>query len=327
MQQIDPATVTFGIKTSQASTTYEQIRRVWAEADGLEAFDHAWLWDHMVPLRGPVTGPALEAWTLLAALAAQTRRLRLGVIVTDNRLRAPAVLAKMAATVDIVSGGRLVFGIGAGGSRVADPGARALVERELDAYGIAVVSPGEAVGALGEACAIVRRLWSEEEPFDFAGRWYQLRGAICEPKPVQRPHPPILIGAAGPRSLRIVAEHADIWNCPAGANIDEFRRLNALLDERCLEVGRSPAEIARSVQLLVTAAPAVSRDGSPLPGRADAATTRALIPRLVEAGVNHIVLGPIAPGVEHPARWLAEEVVEPAKRALGASGCHARRTH
>lgn len=203
--------VSFGLKTSQANTTYERVVDTWREADELELFEHAWLWDHLVPLSADVRGPALEAWTLLAALAAQTRRLRLGVIVTSNRTRNPAVLAKMAATVDRISAGRLVFGIGAGGSRVSDPAGLALVERELDAYGIDVVPTGEAIGALGEACVIARRMWTETDPFDFDGRWYRLRGAICEPKPVQQPGPPVLIGAGGRRSLRIVAEHADIW--------------------------------------------------------------------------------------------------------------------
>ncbi len=167
--------LTFGIKTSQVNTTYDRVLATWREADAIDAFAGAWLWDHLVPLRGDVRGPALEAWTLLAALAAQTRRLRLGVIVTSNRTRSPALLAKMAATVDQISGGRLVFGIGAGGSRVADPAALALVERELGAYGFDVVPTGEAIGALGEACTIVRRMWTESEPFDFDGRWYRLR--------------------------------------------------------------------------------------------------------------------------------------------------------
>src|SRR5205823_6435426 len=193
---------------------YDESLRVWQEVDRIPLFEHAWLWDHMVPLRGDVRGAALEAWTLLAALAAQTTRLRIGVIVTSNRLRPPAVLAKMAATVDRIASGRLILGIGAGGSAVSDPASLALIRRELDAYGIPVVPTGEAVGAFEEACQIIKRLWTETEPFDFDGRWYQLRGAICEPKPVQQPHPPILMGAAGQRSMLSVARHADIWNCP-----------------------------------------------------------------------------------------------------------------
>src|ERR1700719_459696 len=106
--------LSFGSKTSQIGLTYQDILRVWREADQIPLFEHAWLWDHMVPLRGDIAGAALEAWTLLAALAAQTNRLRLGVIVTSNRLRSPTLLAKMAATVDIIAEGRLDFGIGVG---------------------------------------------------------------------------------------------------------------------------------------------------------------------------------------------------------------------
>jgi alkanesulfonate monooxygenase SsuD/methylene tetrahydromethanopterin reductase-like flavin-dependent oxidoreductase (luciferase family) len=313
--------LSFGIKTSQANTTYERVLATWREADALDAFEHAWLWDHLVPLRGEVTGPALEAWTLLAALAAQTSRLRLGIIVTSNRTRSPAVLAKMAATVDHVSGGRLVFGIGAGGSRVADPAGRALVERELHAYGIPVVATGEAIEALAEACVIAKRLWSEPEPFDVDGRWYQLRGAICEPKPLQRPHPPILIGAAGRKSLRVVAEHADIWNCPVSGDLAEFRRLSADLDEQCAAIGRDPATIVRSVQLLVRAPGVATSDGQPsLPALDDPARARERILELVDAGVRHVVLAPVAPSIDRPARWLANEVVEPVRAALAAGG-------
>lgn len=139
-------------------------------------FGHAWLWDHLVPLRGDVHGAALEAWTLLGAPAAQTQRLRLGVMVTSNRLRNPALLAKMAATVDVISGGRLDFGIGAGASQL--PGApealTGIVRREFEAYGAPIVPPGAAIGALAEACTLIRRMWTEDDLFDFSGRHYQL---------------------------------------------------------------------------------------------------------------------------------------------------------
>src|SRR5260370_30180416 len=119
--------LSFGIKTSQMGATYEGILKVWREADNIPVLEHAWLWDHMVPLRGDITGADLEAWTLLAALAAQTNRLRLGVIVTSNRLRSPTLLAKMAATVDILPAGRLDFAIGVCGTRLpaANPPSRA----------------------------------------------------------------------------------------------------------------------------------------------------------------------------------------------------------
>jgi alkanesulfonate monooxygenase SsuD/methylene tetrahydromethanopterin reductase-like flavin-dependent oxidoreductase (luciferase family) len=308
--------VSFGIKTSQANTTYPEILRIWREADTVDAFEHAWLWDHLVPLRGDVTGPALEGWTLLAALATQTTRLRLGIIVTNNRIRQPAVLAKMAATVDIIANGRLEFGIGAGGSAVADPAGLALVHRELDAYGIDVVSPGEAVASLGEACTIVKRLWSEDAPFDFDGRYYQLKGAICEPKPVQRPGPPITIGAGGEKkALRVVAEHADIWNCPTRGDLAEFSHKSAVLDEHCVAIGRDPAEITRSVQVLV--ATQAAGGGTPLAGVLprffEPHAARDLILGLIEAGASHFVLAPI--GYQSP-QSLADEVVEPVLAAI-----------
>jgi alkanesulfonate monooxygenase SsuD/methylene tetrahydromethanopterin reductase-like flavin-dependent oxidoreductase (luciferase family) len=226
----------------------------------------------------------------------------------------------MAATVDVISGGRLVFGIGAGGSRVPDPAARSLVERELGAYGFEVVPTRDAVEALAEAVAIARRMWTETEPFDVDGRWYRLRGAICEPKPVQRPGPPIMIGAAGRRSLRVVAEHADIWNCPSGSDPAEVRRLGAILDDHCAAIGRDPGEIVRSVQLLVQprgAGPAARPSQPELPRFNDPVAIRDLIAQLVDAGVRHVVLAPVAPGIDRPAGWLADEVVGPVRDALG----------
>jgi alkanesulfonate monooxygenase SsuD/methylene tetrahydromethanopterin reductase-like flavin-dependent oxidoreductase (luciferase family) len=300
--------VTFGIKTSQLNLGYDEILRVWREADEVDVFEHAWLWDHMVPMRGDVNAATLEAWTLLSALAAQTRRLRLGVIVTSNRLRHPALLAKMAATVDIISGGRLEFGIGAGGSRVPDPQSLAGVHREYDAYGVDVVAPSEALAALDEACTIVKRMWTETDPFDFDGRCYRLRGAICEPKPVQRPGPPILIGAGGEQiALRVVARHADIWNSPT-RTVEEFRHKSAVLDEHCRAIGRDPGEITRSIQLLVSAEGPSDRPAH-LPQVLGPAAVRDHLVELIHAGVSHVVLAAVPP--IPPVRWLADEIVEP----------------
>lgn len=301
--------VSFGIKTSQTGLSYEHILRTWQEADAVPEIEHAWLWDHLVPRMGEASAAELEAWTLLAALAAQTSRLRLGVIVTSNRIRPPAVLAKMAATVDNISGGRLIFGIGAGGSALPDPGLRAMVHREYDAYGIDVVSPGEALTALAESCTLAKRLWAEDKPFDFDGRCYQLKDAVCAPKPVQRPGPPIMIGAGGERTgLRIVAEHADIWSSPS-FTVDDFRRKSAVLDEHCAAIGRDPAEIVRSAQVFFgTEEPAPGA-----PARRHGPTgARAYIAELINAGARHIVLGAVgAPSV----RWVADEIIKPALAA------------
>jgi alkanesulfonate monooxygenase SsuD/methylene tetrahydromethanopterin reductase-like flavin-dependent oxidoreductase (luciferase family) len=286
--------LSFGIKTSQMGLSYEQIQRIWREADQIPAFEHAWLWDHMVPLRGEVTGTALEAWTLLSALAAQTSRLGLGVIVTSNRLRSPTLLAKMAATVDIIAGGRLVLGIGAGGSRVAGPNPAV---REYEAYGVPLVSPGEAVRDLRQTCEIVRRMWTEDKPFDYDGPTVRLRGAVCEPKPVQRPHPPIMIGGAGDRMLRVIAEHADIWNYP-GPPSPEFRQRDEVLREHCAAIGRDSGEITRSMQAIV-----------PCDDPAAPAATRALLLEMIDAGVTHIVLAAILG--DRPVRWLVDEIIGP----------------
>jgi alkanesulfonate monooxygenase SsuD/methylene tetrahydromethanopterin reductase-like flavin-dependent oxidoreductase (luciferase family) len=288
--------VSFGIKTTQMGLNYEEIQGVWLEADQIPEFEHAWLWDHLIPLRGDATAAALEAWTLLAALAAQTRRLKLGVIVTSNQIRRPAVLAKMAATVDQIAGGRLVFGIGAGYARTADPQLTAIAEREYGAYGIDVISVGTAISALGEALEIFRKMWTEVEPFDFAGTHYHLTGAICEPKPVQRPAPPVLIGAGGERrSPRLVAEHADIWNCPTRGDGDELRHKRAVLDEHCAAIGRDPAEIATQVQVMVRAD--------------DLDAARRQISECIDAGAEQVVLALLPPWPSNPARWLADEVV------------------
>src|SRR6202034_3668342 len=179
----------FGIATAPQQVSYQEVLRVWREADLIPEIEHAWLFDHLLPIGGDPNGPIFEGWTLLSALAAQTERLRLGLLVTSNRFRPPAMLAKIAATVDVVSAGRLDFGIGAG-SRPSIPWAR----REYEANGLPYNDFTHSVESLAEACTVIRRLWTETEPFDFDGSYVQLTGAFCNPNPVQRPNPPILIG-------------------------------------------------------------------------------------------------------------------------------------
>jgi len=293
--------LSFGIKTSQMGIGYPEISRIWREADQVPVFEHAWLWDHMVPLRGDIRAAALEAWTLLAALAAQTSRLRLGVLVTSNRLRSPTLLAKMAATVDVIAGGRLIFGIGAGGSAL--PMEQNPAVREFAAYGVPLVPPGQAVRDLGESLEVIRRMWAEDEPFDFTGPAIQLTGAVCEPKPVQRPHPPVMIGGQGERLLRVVAEHADIWAYPGGPDAT-FRQRDQVLGEHCAAVGRDPASITRSMQIIVRCD---EPDAVP-------AARRQLLDR-IEAGVSHLVIAALLGG--RPVQWLADEIVCPVLAAAG----------
>jgi len=289
-------TPTFGIMTAPMQVGYADVRRVWREADGIPEIEHAWLFDHLMPIHGDRDGPIHEGWTLLSALAAQTERLRLGLLVTSNRFRPPALLAKIATTVDIVSGGRLDFGIGVG-SRPGHPVARS----EYEKNGMPFLDTGDAVARFAEACTVIRRLWTEPEPFDFPGKHIQLTGAFGNPKPVQRPHPPILIGGRSAATLRVVAEHADIWNNPGG-DLDDILERGALLDRYCAEIGRDPASITRSIHLPVD----YDRPGA----------TRAAIGKALDAGVRHVILGLVAPYPAHAARWAAEELIAP---ALGTS--------
>lgn len=288
-----PSRPRFGIMTAPMQVDYQDIRRVWHEADAIPQIEHAWLFDHLMPIAGDPTGPIYEGWTLLAALAGQTRRLRLGLLVTSNRFRPPAMLAKIATTVDVIADGRLDFGIGVG-SRPSHPGAR----REYEAHGIPFRDTADAVGGLAEACTVIRRLWTADEPFDFHGTYHQLTGAFGNPKPVQRPHPPIMIGGRSTATLRVVAEHADIWNIPGG-DIEDVRRRGELLDRYCTEIGRDPAAITRSIHL------PVSYD------QPDA--TRKAIAEALDAGIGHLILGLPAPYPPDVARWVTDEFIVPAR--------------
>ena len=277
----------FGIMTAPQQADYSDIVRVWREADAIPAIEHAWLFDHLIPIGGDPNGPIFEGWTLLAALAAQTERLRLGVLVTSNRFRPPAMLAKIAATVDVISDGRLDFGVGVGGRPTAP------WPREYAAHGLPFHDFGDAVGSFGEACTVIRRLWTETEPFDFEGRYVQLKGAFCNPKPIQRPYPPIMIGGRAAATLRVVAEHADLWN--TAGDVEDIVQRSALLDRYCNEIGRDPAAITRSVYLPVS----YKRPS----------TTLDAIGQALGAGFQHFVLGLTAPYPANVAQWVADELI------------------
>lgn len=279
----------FGILTAPMNVGYDEVLRVWREADTVPEIEHAWLFDHLMPIGGDPDGPIFEGWTLLSALAAQTSRMRVGLLVTSNRFRPPAVLAKIAATVDIVSGGRLDFGIGAG-SRPSHP----LARREYDGHGLRYHTQDDAVAALAEACTVIRRLWTDAEPFDFDGSYVRLKGAFGNPKPVQ-PHVPIMIGGRASATLRVVAEHADLWNIPGGGDIEDLMGRSRLLDRYCTEIGRDPASITRSIFL------PVDYDKP--------AATREKIEEAVAAGFGHIVLGLANPYPDGVARWVADELI------------------
>jgi F420-dependent oxidoreductase-like protein len=278
------AKLRWGIKTSPQHTTYDALLKIWQDAENTPAFEHAWLFDHFNPIQGDLDGTCFEGWTLLSAMAAQTSRLRLGLMVAGNTYRHPAVHAHMAATVDVISNGRLDFGIGAGWN-----------EYEHESMGLPLYPPGERIRRLGEACEITKRLFTQQLT-DFDGRYYQLKEARLEPKPIQKPYPPLVIGGSGEKlTLRVVAQYADVWNFGGFDDVEQFRHKLRVLHEHCAAVGRDPNEIELSVQTRI--------DYDDLP-----ATVAALQP-LVDAGATHLVLILTYPYPDGIVARLADEVV------------------
>jgi F420-dependent oxidoreductase-like protein len=271
-----------GLKLAPMHCTIEEQRGVWRVADEA-GFDHLWVFDHFNPIAGEVSGVVWEGWMLLAAMAEATERVRVGVMVTGNTYRHPGVLAKMAVTVDHLSGGRLEFGIGAGWAEI-----------EHRMLGLDLPPAAERIRRLGEACEVIKKLWAEDA-VDHDGPAYRLAGAVQNPKPLQKPHPPFWIGGAGEqRTLRVVAEHADVWNL-AGADVAEAVRKSSVLDAHCAQVGRDPGAIRRSVQLRVD------------PAQLDRSIAQANA--FVEAGFSELVLGVGPPNPVANAEMVAREML------------------
>ncbi len=273
----------FGIKTAPQHLRWADMLAIWQAADEIELFESAWNFDHFYPIMGDSDGPCMEAWVTLTALAQATRRIRVGTMVNGAPYRHPALLANMAASLDIVSGGRLDLGIGAGWN-----------EQECGAYGIDLLPMRDRMDRFEETVRVVRALLGNEHS-DFSGKYFDLRQARCEPKGPQG-CPPIVIGGGGEkRTLRIVAEHADHWNLPF-ATPEIFRAKRAVLEQHCAVVGRDLGEITCSVQL------AVLHDQDPQESAAQAAA-------LAEAGVELVIFT-----LRSPNRV---ETLEPLARALG----------
>jgi F420-dependent oxidoreductase-like protein len=231
----------FGIQTSLNNVEWREIADMWRFLDRETKFYSAWTFDHFVP-PGPGQDPnanCFEGWSALAALASQTDRIRLGCLVTGVTYREPAVLAKMAATVDHISNGRLEFGIGA-----------AWHEAEHRMYGIAFPPVKERQDRLEEAMQVMRLLFDTDGKVSFEGKYYSLRDAVFVPRFVQRPHAPIMIGGGGEkRTLRAVARYADVMNVFGTPAIVEQKI--AVLERHCRDIGRDPAEIERTVAATV----------------------------------------------------------------------------
>ena len=215
-----------------AADQWDTVMRV---AGDIEAagYESAWVYDHFHTVPVPTQEATLEAWSVMAGLAAATDRIRLGQMCTCNSYRPPSYLAKVASTIDVMSGGRLEFSIGAG-----------WYEHEYLAYGYPFPSGGTRIAQLNEAVQIIKKMWLEDEA-TFAGEHFSVDGAINRPKPLQKPHPPLWIAGGGEKkTLRVVAEHADYSNF--GADPEVFAHKSSILEEHCDAIGRDFTEIGRT---------------------------------------------------------------------------------
>lgn len=269
-------------KTAQMHSDWQSIRDVWVEADDIDVFVGGWTFDHFNPLRGDESGSCLEGWMLLASLATITSRLRLGAMVTGNTYRHPAVLANMAATVDVVSAGRLDLGIGAG-----------WFASEHEAYGIDLPPLRERFDRFDEALEVIHLLLTQDVS-DYDGEYYRLREARCEPKPVQQPRPPLVIGGGGEkRTLRSAARWADHWNMPSmGFDLDAYRHKASVLEDWCERLGRPFGDIEKSIQFAM----------------GDQASLADRLAETAEAEVDHAIVAIPAPHRVADLVTLAEAV-------------------
>lgn len=286
---------------------YEAMTRVARAVDRLPAYDSIWVYDHFHPVPTPVPETVFECWTITAALARDTERVRIGQMVTCNGYRHPALLAKMASTVDVLSHGRLYCGLGAG-----------WYEHEWRAYGYGYPETRDRMGAFREACLIMSRMWVEDRP-TFQGRYYSIDEPINEPKGVRKPHPSFWIGGSGEKvTLRLVAEYADA--CNVGGDADTLRHKFAVLQDHCQAVNRPYKSIIRSTSLediiLLRSgetkeqaiANARSATGVSFAGTSEQLTEH--IQSLVEAGVTYFIVS--FPRIAYdldPLYRFAEEVI------------------
>jgi F420-dependent oxidoreductase-like protein len=230
----------YAIKTPPQHANWAEFLDVWRTADQLDVYESAWTWDHFYPLAPPYDGPNLEGWTMLAALAQATTRIRLGAMVNGMHHRHPAVTANMAATLDIISGGRFELGMGAGSN-----------EMESSAYGIELGTLRQRFDRLDEGIEIIRSLLDSRST-TFTGTYYTLTDAWCEPKPLQDRVPLVIGGRGRNRTLRTVARFADQWDMTMPESPQEWAELDGVLRGHCADVGRDHAEITRSIHLAFT---------------------------------------------------------------------------
>ncbi len=220
----------YALQAKSAKEQYNQLKNIALECERL-GYDSVWLDDHLMYGNMPI----LECWTTLSALAASTSKIRLGTMVSCNAHRNPALLAKVAATFDVLSEGRLEFGIGAG-----------VQEAEHTAYGMGFPEPKVRTEQLGEALEVITRLWTQKKA-NFEGKHYTLKDAVCEPKPIQKPHPPITVGGGGEKlTLKVTAKYANRFDWGFLPSVEEYQRKLEVLERHCEVAGRDFSEIERS---------------------------------------------------------------------------------
>jgi F420-dependent oxidoreductase-like protein len=223
----------FQVGKVKPSSLFERIRDVVLECER-SGYDSIWLDDHLMFGKQPI----LECWTTLSALVSITSNIRLGTMVTCNSFRNPALLAKMAATIDVISNGRLELGIGAG-----------VQKDEHVAYGMQFLEPRDRIARLKESVEIIKKMWTEEKA-SYKGKYYRVDEAVCEPKPLQKPHPPITIGGSGEKlTLKVAAQHADRCDVGYMPSLEMYRHKLDVLESHCKAVGRDFHEIERSCWL------------------------------------------------------------------------------
>jgi F420-dependent oxidoreductase-like protein len=315
VNQVGRHPIRFGVQTAPQQISWAELRETWQEVETL-GFDTLWVNDHLLPSVGPSDAPNLEGWTILGAIAALTTCVRIGVMVTSNTFRHPVVLAKMATTVDHISGGRLILGIGSG-----------YFAQEHQVYGIPLYTASRRARQLEEALQVIRKLWTEENT-SFTGTYYQLANAPFSPKPLQKPHPPIMIAGTGERLiLPLVAKYADLWNA-GGLGIEALGEKIAILEDHCDRIGRDASDIektyltplylgsnASEVERLVKQIPRVqtltTEQMRAMMLAGDVAAVQRQVQAYLDLGITHLVIALRRPGFydREGLRLFAREVM------------------
>lgn len=306
------ARIRFGIALPPQHVSWTDYQAVVTTADGLN-FDSFWTWDHLLPISGDLNGSEHESYTTLAALAAVTHRIRLGALVSGVAYRNPSVQIKMATEIDVISGGRFDWGIGAGWA-----------EREFKAFNIPFATPKERIGELRETLKLATMVWSGDptKKVTYEGKYVQAHDLFINPQPVQQPHPPILIGGGGEQlTLRVVAQYADIWH--GFGDLATLKHKSEIIAQYAKEYGRNGDDIVKSTTVQVwvgdppesTVQSIAKRLGRPadqvrdtmISGRPEEIETR--LRTYVDAGVTYLIVSAV--GLDYAENWrrISEEII------------------